>query len=67
MQEFKIEIEIDENGNLKAETKGIEGKICVDELENILKGIEGEMSYKNKPEFYKTSKIYNKSKLKNKI
>ncbi|GAB6044741.1 hypothetical protein JCM11957_03390 [Caminibacter profundus] len=64
MQEFKIEIEIDENGNLKAETKGIEGEICVSELEGILKGIEGEMSYKNKPEFYKKSKVSNRLKVK---
>ena len=64
MKEFKIEIEIDENGNLKAETKGMEGKICINELEEILEGIKGEMSYKNKPEFYKKSKISNELKLK---
>jgi len=52
MQEFKINIEIDEDGNIKAETKGMKGEVCVDELENILKGLEGEQTYKNKPEFY---------------
>ena len=65
MQEFKIEIEIDENGNLNAETKGMEGEICITELEEILKGIEGEQSYKNKPEFYKKSKVKNNIKIKN--
>jgi len=52
MQEFNINIEIDEDGNIKAETKGMKGEVCVDELKNILKGLEGEQTYKNKPEFY---------------
>ncbi len=52
MKEYKIEIEIDEDASIKAETKGITGKICVSELDEILKGIEGEQGYKNKPEFY---------------
>jgi len=64
MQEFKIEIEIDEEGSLKAETKGMEGEVCVNEIENILKGIDGEMNSKNKPEFYKKVKVSKKLKLK---
>jgi len=68
MKEFKVEIEIDENGNIKAETKGIEGEVCIDELENILADLEGEQKYKNKPEFYlkkskNITKIQNKSKI----
>jgi len=35
MQEFKIEIEIDENGNIKAETKGMKGTLCISELEKV--------------------------------
>ncbi|WP_456480398.1 DUF2997 domain-containing protein [Nautilia sp.] len=65
MQKFKIEIEIDENGNLKAETKGMEGEICITELEKILKGIEGKQNYKNKPEFYKKAKTVNKIFIRN--
>jgi len=65
MQTYKIEIEIDENGNLKAETKGMEGEICISELEEILKEIKGDKVYKNKPEFYKKTKITNKIKIKN--
>ena len=58
MQEFNIEIEIDEDGNIKAETKGMNGDICVSELEDILAELDGEQNYKNKPEFYqKNSKI----------
>lgn len=56
MKEYTIEIEIDEDGNVKAETKGMEGEICVDELEEILKDLSGEREHKNKPEFYKKAK-----------
>jgi hypothetical protein len=56
MQEFNISIEIDEDGNIKADTKGMKGEVCVDELKNILKGLEGDQTYKNKPEFYSENK-----------
>jgi len=52
MQEFNVEIEIDKDGNIKAETKGMKGDVCIDELEEILAGLEGEQKFKNKPEFY---------------
>jgi hypothetical protein len=66
MQEFKIEILIDEDGNVRAETKGMEGEVCVEELEEVLKGLEGELTYKNKPEFYKSKqKMTQKLVLKN--
>jgi len=64
MQEFNINIEIDEDGNINAETKGMKGEVCIDELENILKGLEGEQIYKNKPEFYSKNNIINKNNLK---
>ena len=57
MKEYKIEIKIDENGNIRAETKGMEGKICIDELEEILAGIEGIRKEKNRPEFYKKQTV----------
>lgn len=52
MQEYNVIIEIDADGNIKAETKGMKGDICVSELDEILKGLEGEQTFKNKPEFY---------------
>lgn len=52
MKEFNIEINIDDLGNVSAETKGIQGEICVDELELILKNLDGNRSEKKKPEFY---------------
>jgi hypothetical protein len=57
MQEFNIIVDIDENGNIKAETKGISGETCVSELDEILKGLEGEKNFKNKPEFYKKESL----------
>ena len=61
MKEFTIEIEIDEDASIKAETKGVTGEICVSELDNILKNIDGDTGFKNKPEFYqKSNKLGNK-------
>jgi len=67
MQEYNVVIEIDEDGNIKAETKGMKGEVCVNELDEILKDLDGKHSFKNKPEFYqKTVKENNKVNLKNK-
>ena len=60
MQEYNVIIEIDEDGNIKAETKGMKGDTCVNELDEILKGLDGERHQKNKPEYYqKISSIKN--------
>lgn len=66
MQEYNIIIEIDENGNIQAETKGMKGDICINELDEILKGIEGDQKFKNKPEFYQGN-VKQKRKLKNQM
>ncbi len=66
MQEYNVIIEIDEEGNIQAETKGMKGEVCVNELDEILKGLEGEQNFKNKPEFYHKN-VRQKTKLKNKI
>jgi hypothetical protein len=63
MQTYKVEIEIDENGNILAETKGMEGKTCVTELDEILAGIGKQQELKNKPEYYKKQKITQKQKI----
>jgi hypothetical protein len=63
MQEYKIEIEIDEDGNIKAETKGMVGEVCIGELDDILSGLDGEQSSKNKPEFYQKN-VSNKTRIK---
>lgn len=60
MQEYNIIVEIDEDGNIKAETKGMSGEICVNELDEILTGLIGDKSFKNKPEFYKKNTVIHK-------
>ncbi len=59
MQEHKIKIEIDKDGKISAETFGIEGTECVDELMNLLKDLGEIETLKKKPEYYQT--INNKS------
>lgn len=42
MKEHVIEIVVDEKGNITAETKSMQGKICVAELDKVLyKALEG--------------------------
>lgn len=41
MKTYKIEVVIDEKGNIVAETKGMQGEIC-EVLDEILQGIPGE-------------------------
>ncbi len=53
MKEHKIEIVVDEKGDIFAETKGMQGKICADELDKILKDIEGERTLENTGDYYK--------------
>ncbi len=57
MKEHKIEIVIDEKGNIIAETKGMQGKICADELDKILVGIEGERKTQNTGDYYKSPPV----------
>jgi len=64
MQELTIEIEIDEHANIKAETKNMKGKVCIDELNNILKGLHGATEYQNKPEYYQENNNINKLSIK---
>lgn len=67
MQEYNVTIKIDEDGNIKAETKGMKGDVCVGELDEILKGLDGEQDFKNKPEFYQTVKNKSNMNVKTKV
>ncbi|SMN00778.1 hypothetical protein SPONL_1551 [uncultured Candidatus Thioglobus sp.] len=57
MKEHIIEVEIDENGDIFAETKNMQGKVCVKELDAVLEGIKGEKETKNTGDFYKTQQV----------
>jgi len=52
MKEFIINIEIDEEANITADTKGFKGPVCMTELKEVLKDIDGNTEYKKKPEYY---------------
>ena len=67
MQEYNVIIEIDEDGNIRAETKGMKGDICVSELDEILKGLDGDKSFKNKSEFYQKNILKSKNIIRTKI
>lgn len=60
MKEYNVIVEIDEDGNIKAETKGMNGKVCINELDEILEGLVGDRNFKNKPEFYKKDSVVHK-------
>ena len=55
MPEKKIVIDIDENGEINAETFNIEGVECLDELDKLLKDLALESSTTKKEEFFKNS------------
>ena len=57
MQEFTIEINIDEDAEVTAETKGFSGPVCVKALDEVLKNVGTETTFKNKPEFYKKNNV----------
>ena len=65
MKEFNIEIEIDENGNIIADTKGFHGKVCEKELDDLLEGIDGDSEAKKKPEYFAKEKITANTNIKN--
>lgn len=67
MKEFNVVIEIDENGNIIADTKGFHGKVCEQELDDLLKGVDGGSEDKKKPEYFSKERIVSKINIKNRI
>lgn len=59
MEEKKIIVEIDNKGNLKAETFGMQGTECLDELDKLLKDIARNGTTIKKREFYEQKTILN--------
>ena len=52
MSEKKIVIKIDDKGSINAETFGMVGAECVDELDKLMKDIALRGSRNKKPEFF---------------
>lgn len=53
MKDRTIEIEINEDGSMRAETKGMQGPICAEELEKALAGVAGKRQSRNTKDYYK--------------
>jgi len=66
MKEYKIKVDIDESGKISAETFGIEGTECIDELSELLSELGEIEKIKKKPEYYKTVTIKNSQKIRKK-
>lgn len=67
MKEFNIEIEIDENGNIIADTRGFHGTVCEQELDDLLEGIDGKSENKKKPEYFAKELIVSQTRIKSKL
>ena len=66
MEEKKIVIKIGQDGLVNAETFGIKGVNCLDELDKLLKGLSLCNSIEKKQDFYEqktniTNKVSNKN------
>lgn len=63
---IEIEVEIDENGEVKMKTHGLKGKRCVDELKSFEKGLGPMKDTQKTGEYYEkdseVSKIRSKTK-----
>ncbi|MBO7499993.1 MAG: DUF2997 domain-containing protein [Fibrobacterales bacterium] len=65
MKEYRVEIEIDDEGNITADTKGFHGPVCEKTLDELLEGIEGRKEDKKKPEYFAKEQNANVGNLKN--
>lgn len=55
MKEYIIKIKIDVDGTLKSETFGMQGEVCVEELDNVLAQVKGRREIENTDDYYKKS------------
>ena len=56
MREKKIYIEIKDNGEIFSETSGIEGQLCIEELEKLFEDIGEFEILQRTPDYYKKKK-----------
>lgn len=57
MVDKKIVIDINKNGEINAETFGMQGIECLNELDKLLKDLALEVTTTKKPEFFKEGTI----------
>lgn len=66
MAEHKITITIDENGEIKAETSGIKGEMCLEELKELLDTETNLLSVKKTDEYFQKERTRTQNKIQNK-
>ena len=66
MAEQTITITIDENGKINAETIGIKGELCLDELQELLENDGDLLSVKKTDEYFQKQIVKTKTKIQNK-
>lgn len=66
MAEQTITITIDKNGKINAETLGIKGEMCINELQELLEDEGNLLSVKKSDEYYQEENIKIKNTIKNK-
>ncbi|MFD2442604.1 DUF2997 domain-containing protein [Bacillus sp. CGMCC 1.16607] len=59
MKEVKIILTISEDGEISAETQGMVGSVCLDELEKLLDGVEDIESVVKTEEYYQSEEKAN--------
>jgi hypothetical protein len=63
MAEQRIVVTIDENGKIRAETKGIKGEMCLDELRNLLGELVDLESIDKTEEFNQKTNVKQQAKI----
>jgi len=67
MAEQTIIITIDDNGKIKAETNGIKGEMCLDELQELLDQEDNLLEVEKTDEYFQTQKNVVQGQLKREI
>lgn len=66
MAEQRIVITIDEAGKINASAEGIQGEMCLDELQQILGDLADLSSVEKTDEFYQTNELKKQHKIQSK-
>ncbi|MHB9294741.1 hypothetical protein PilKf_00466 [Pillotina sp. SPG140] len=61
MAEQRIDITIDRDGKIKAETEGIKGTVCLDALQELLGDIDDLESFDKTDEYYQMEDVHTKN------
>jgi len=67
MTEGKIEIKIDEKGEIEAETRGILGPKCLEEVNKLLEDLAAVTSVNKTDEYYMKSEVNTKNNVKQEV